>query len=375
MPGDAAGSSARIHFDALLLDAHADTPTEFFLEPGYDFASRHAEGHIDLPRLREGGVDAQFLIAWVPEELAEEAGASFAHALRLVEAIRAVVGRTPGVRLATGAREVRSAAAAGDVAALIGIEGGHAIEDSLEHLRHLHALGARSLTLTWNNTHGWADACCSPPRHGGLSSFGRDVVRELNRLRMLVDLSHVAETTFWHALDVSEAPVIASHSCARALVDHPRNLGDEQLRAIATSGGVVGIAFVPSFLDARFAAVQKRIEPEAKARQRRLTQRYGDGTRARREMRAWELEQIRAIPPVPLARLVEHIEHAVNVAGVDHVALGSDFDGVLALPQGLRDVSDYPRVTELLVARGFDDVALRKILGQNLLRVLGAVCG
>lgn len=364
-----------LHYNAVVVDTHADTPTEFFLDPDYDFGQRHQNGHVDLPRLREGGVDVQFLIAWTPAEKAEIPGASFAHAMELVEAIHRVAARTPGLRLVTENAGIEAARAAGEVAALIGIEGGHALENSLDKLRRLHERGARYLTLTWNNSNDWADASCSPPRHGGLTPFGRQVIRELNRLRMLVDVSHVADTTFRDVLEVSSAPVIASHSCARALAGHPRNLTDEQLRALAEAGGVVGVNFFPTFLDARYGAAFGRIEADAAAMENRLRERYGDADRARREARAWRSAEWAKLPPVPLSTLIDHIDHIARVAGIDHVGLGSDFDGISTVPEGLPDVSALPRITELLLRRGYADDDIRKILGGNFLRVLRAVIG
>src|SRR5690606_11178570 len=277
----------RLHRDALVVDLHADTPTEFFLDASYDFGVRHEDGHIDLPRLREGGVDAQFMIAWDPAERAAEPGASGAHALRLVDAVRDVAARTPGARLATSAAEIEAARASGDVALLIGVEGGHALENSLEMLGRFHAAGVRYMTLTWNNANDWADACCSPPRHGGLTEFGREVIREMNRLGMLVDVSHAADTTVAQVPEGSAAPILASHSCARALARLPRNVTDEQARAIARRGGVIGVNFFPTFLDdlygARFESLTKEMESRAHA----AYAAHGDRERARREANAW----------------------------------------------------------------------------------------
>jgi membrane dipeptidase len=367
--------AARLHREALVVDLHADTPTEFFLDPSYDFGARHEDGHVDLPRLREGGVDAEFMIDWVPAELAAEPGASGAHAMRLVEAVHAVAARTPGTRLATSAAEIEAARASGDVALLLGVEGGHALENSLEMLGRFHAAGVRYVTLTWNNANDWADACCSPPRHGGLTEFGREVIREMNRLGMLVDVSHAADTTVAQVLEVSEAPILASHSCARALAGLPRNLSDEQAREIARRGGVIGVNFFPAFLDedygARFDSLTKEMERRADA----AYAAHGDRERARREANAWLRTQLAALEPVPLDRLLDHVDHLVRVAGADHVALGSDFDGILTLPAGIRDASDMPRITEGMLARGYSEDDVVKILGLNVLRLLREVTG
>ena len=367
--------AARLHRAALVVDLHADTPTEFFLDPAYDFGARHVDGHVDLPRLREGGVDAEFMIAWVPAELAAEPGASAAHALRLVDAVRDVAARTPGARLATSAAEIEAARAGGDVALLIGVEGGHALENSLEMLGRFHAAGVRYLTLTWNNANDWADACCSPPRHGGLTEFGREVIREMNRLGMLVDVSHAADATVAHVLEVSEAPILASHSCARALAGLPRNLTDDQARAIARRGGVIGVNFFPAFLDERYGARFEALTKEMEQRADAAYAAHGDREHARREANAWLRSRLESLEPVPVDRLLDHVDHLVRVAGADHVALGSDFDGILTLPAGIRDAADMPRITELLLARGHSEGDVVKILGLNVLRLLREVTG
>src|SRR5690606_15987948 len=260
-------------------------------------------------------------------------------------------------------------------ALMIGVEGGHAIENTIEKLRILHRKGARYLTLTWNNTHDWADAAGDEPRHGGLTPFGREVVREMNRLRMIIDVSHVANTTFWHVLEESSAPVIASHSCARAQAEHFRNLDDEQLRALAAAGGVVGVNAFPTFLDTRFAEAFTRIEERAEALERDLRTRYRDPQRARQEARTWMAAAIAELPPVPIDRLVDHIDHIVQTAGIDHVGLGCDFDGIPCTPEGLEDVAAIPRITELLLRRGYDDDDVKKIPGENFLRIIDTVIG
>lgn len=365
------GLARRLHDSALVVDLHADTPSARMVHPRYDFGRRHDHGHLDLPRLREAGVNVQILVAWVPAEYADHPGASFRRAQHLIDAIHRTVERTPGVRLASTPEEVDAAVAAGDVAALIGVEGGHAIDSSLDRLRELYRRGARYMTLTWNNTNEWADACCSPPRHGGLSAFGRSVVQEMNRLGMLVDVSHAAQSTFYAVLETTTAPIIASHSNARALSDHPRNLDDAQLRALARNGGVVGINFYAVFLDARLAAAVDRIEERGGALERRLRRRHHP-LRARKLARDWTLRRLQRLPRVPIDVVADHIAHVADVAGPDHVALGSDFDGIHLTPIGLDDVTGLPRLTELLVRRGFSEAEIRGILGANFMRVFRA---
>jgi len=357
------------------VDLHADTPTEFFLDDTYDFGERHDFGHVDLPRLREAGVDVQFLVSWVPAELAATPGASYRHAEGLIRAIHRVISATPGARLVQDAAGIQEARSADDVAIMIGVEGGHAIENSLERLRELHGLGARYLTLTWNNTNDWADAAGDGARHGGLTGFGREVVRDLNRLRMIVDLSHVAESTFWDAIDTSSAPVVATHSNARALCDHHRNLSDEQIRAVAETGGVVGVNAFPAFLDTDYGAAFERIDEETRALEHRLRARHGDGRRARDEARQWRDRQLASLPPIPLSRLADHVEHIADVAGIEHLALGLDFDGILTTPADLPHIGMLPRLTEILLARGWSEMDLRLVLGGNALRVITEVIG
>lgn len=364
-----------LHHDAIVIDTHADTPSEFFLLSDYDFGSRHEDGHLDLPRLREGGVDLQFLIAWVPAGLAARPGASFDHAVALCRAIHRTISATPGARLVGDCAEFREAREEGEIAFMIGVEGGHAIDNSLERLRELHALGARYLTLTWNNANDWADSSAEPARHGGLTAFGREVVRELNRLGMIVDLSHVARSTFYQALEVSEAPVMASHSCAYALATHHRNLDDHQLRTLAEAGGVVGVNFFPAYLDTAHGNAFEELEARTAALRREIERVTGDRDEALRRSRAWRAERLWELPPVGAAVIVEHIDHIVQVAGIDHVALGSDFDGIATVPTDLPDCAALPYLTELLVRRGYDDDAIRKILGGNLLRILERVVG
>ncbi|MBI4469298.1 MAG: membrane dipeptidase, partial [Acidobacteria bacterium] len=252
---------------------------------------------------------------------------------------------------------------------LMGIEGGHAIEDSLHALRMFYRLGVRYMTLTHSNTNNWADSSGDEPRHGGLTDFGREVVREMNRLGMLVDISHVSDETFFDVMKISQAPVIASHSSVRTLANHPRNLTDEMLRAMAANGGVVMVNFYSGFIDQAVINAQKARESALKPQLDELSARYRDDASKLREARERLLES-RPLPRATLPRLVDHIEHVVKVAGVDHVGLGSDFDGVPTTPDGLEDVSKLPDLTYELVRRGYSDADIRKILGENFLRVL-----
>jgi membrane dipeptidase len=292
-----------------------------------------------------------------------------------VTTIHAWVGRHPDRLLfATTAADVRRAKREGKIAILIGVEGGHAIESSLDRLRELHAHGVRYLTLTWNNGVPWAGSSLGEDgtRTGGLTAFGRDVVREMNRLGMLVDLSHVSDSTFYDALAVSTVPVIASHSSARALSDFPRNLSDDQLRAIARNGGVVNVNFFSRFLDSQYRARAEAVDAEIAAARRALGP-GPDSAAASARLSARRASLLAALPQTPFSVLIDHIDHVARVAGVDHVGLGSDFDGVSALPLGIEDVTRLPRIAQGLLDRGYSESDVTKILGGNMLRVMTRV--
>lgn len=325
----------RIHRSLLLIDTHNDAPMRTLT--GFDIGARSTRGHTDLPRLREGGVGAVFFSAYVPARTVRDRQAAH-RALEMLDTIRQdIVARYPkDFTLALTAADIEAAHRQGKIAALIGIEGGHAIEDSLRLLRCFYALGARYMTLTHVNTNNWADSSGDlndprVPHHGGLTEFGRQVIAEMNRLGMIVDVSHVADKTFWDVLSVSRAPVMASHSSCRALCDHPRNLDDAMIRALAERGGLIQINFAPQFLTRRKS------------------------------------------PPAGLEDVVAHIRHAVQVGGVDAVGIGSDFDGIDTTPAGLEDVSKFPALTRALLAAGFTPAELEKIYGGNVLRLMRAV--
>jgi len=360
----------RLYRDAIVIDTHNDLVTKI-LDEHYDPAVRHtpAQGHTDVPRLVESGITAQVLAAWVDAPYAQRGpGASFERALRYADAVHALVDAHPGaLRFATTGSDVRRAKADGMVAVFLGVEGGHAIDDSLDNLRELKRRGACYLTLTWNNGNAWAGSSIGSgdTRTGGLTPFGRDVIRELNRLDMLVDVSHTSDDTLADVLDASRAPVIASHSSARALADHPRNLTDAQLRAIAQRGGVICINFYSRFLEVRMREAMDAAEARAESEPA--------GTAAQRAAR---LDQLLArIPPTPLSILIDHIDHVARVAGIEHVGLGSDYDGIRLTPAGAGDVTAYPRIAQALLDRGYADGDVRNILGANVLRLMDQVLG
>jgi membrane dipeptidase len=371
----------RLYRDAFVIDTHNDMPTRM-LDDGYDADVRHpagfrtTEGNTDLPRLLESGLTAEFMAAWIDAPYAEQPGASYQRALQYLMAIHAFVDRHPDTLLfATTAADVHRAKHEGKVAIFIGVEGGHAIESSLERLRELYARGARYLTLTWNNGVPWAGSSIGvgDTHTGGLTSFGRDVVREMNRLGMLVDLSHVSDSTFADAIAVSTAPVIASHSCARALNDTPRNLSDDQLRAVARSGGVVNVNFFSCFLDPEYRRSIEEIEERVRSARSAAPSSGPDGAVAHARIDTMRDSLVAAIPSTSFGTLIDHIEHVARVAGVDHVGIGSDFDGVTALPEGMEDVTRLPRIAQGLLDRGCSEADVQKMLGGNMLRVMTEV--
>ena len=370
----------RLYRDAFVVDTHNDMPSRI-LEDRYDPDVRHSpgfgptEGHTDLPRLIESGLTAEFMSAWVDAPYAATPGASFARAMQHISTIHAWVDRHPDRLLfATTGADVRRAKREGKIAIFIGVEGGHAIESSLDRLRELHGRGASYLTLTWNNGVPWAGSSIGVDgtRKGGLTDFGRDVVREMNRLGMLVDLSHVSDSTFFDAIAVSSAPVIASHSSARALSDYPRNLSDDQLRAIARNGGVVNVNFFSLFLDSEYRARVGAVEAQIAAARRALPS-GPDSAAAVASLAARRNALVAALPQTPFGVLIDHIDHIARVAGVDHVGLGSDFDGVSALPMGMEDVTRLPRIAQALLDRGYSEQDVSKMLGGNMLRVMERV--
>lgn len=366
------GLSARakqVHRRALVVDTHADTTQKLLFEDGYDFASRHDTGHLDLPRMREGGLDAVFFSIYMPSSVGGPEAVK--RALRLIDSVRETVRQHPrDLVLARTAAEVRRAHRQGRIAALMGMEGGHMIADDLRVLRMYAALGVRYLTLTHSRNNNWADSSTDTPQHDGLTDFGKDVVRELNRLGVMVDVSHVSDKTFSDALAVSRAPLLASHSSCRALCNAPRNLSDEMLAALARKGGLIQITFVDSFLSQELRDAQRAIRAEREAREREIEARYADNEA--KKLEAWDQlnREYRArLPQVGWEKILDHIDHAVKVAGVDHVGLGSDFDGA-TMPLGMEDCAQLPKITAGLLGRGYSERDVMKILGGNLLRVM-----
>jgi membrane dipeptidase len=354
-----------------LIDGHNDLAWEIRQSKtapmdvaAYDLRTR-TPGQTDLERLKAGQVGAQFWSIYVPGEVKDSGYARIQ--LEQFDIARRFIARYPDrLALALTADDIEREFKRGRVASLLGMEGGHVIENSLGALRAYYDLGARYMTLTHNVTLDWADAALDSVRHDGLTDFGREVVREMNRLGMLVDLSHVSPATMSDALDVTQAPVIFSHSSARALTEHPRNVPDSILQRLPKNGGVVMVTFVPAFVSNEVAQYEKREEEESK----RISAEVADTAEVRRRMEAWTAANPR--PQATLAQVADHIEHIRKVAGVEHVGLGSDFDGITYVPVGLEDVSTFPRLLAELIRRGWSDDDLRKLAGRNLLRVLRA---
>ena len=362
----------RLHASALVIDGHNDLPWEIRTTGSMSFdkldiSLPQPTLQTDIPRLRKGGVGAQFWSVWVPVETSLR-GESLHTTLEEIDLVRTMLQRYPETfELALTANDIERISAAGKIASLIGVEGGHCIENSLAVLRQLYKLGARYMTLTHSKGLDWADSCTDEPRHGGLTDFGEQVVSEMNRLGMMVDLSHVSPDTMKDALRVTTAPVIFSHSSSKAIADHPRNVPDDVLRLVKKNRGVVMVNFFSSFIVPEAAELDVR----RYAFLAELEKQYDDQEKIDAEMLKWR--RSRTVPRGTIHTLIDHIDHIAQVAGVDCVGLGSDYDGVSVLPEQLEDVSTFPYITQALLDRGYPEEEIRKILGANLLRVMRAV--
>jgi membrane dipeptidase len=366
--------SLSIHRRAVCVDMHADT-VQFMLDEGADIGERLTTTHLDAVRMREGGLDAQFFSVWVEPEFYGAGGArAVARADAQVALVRSLAERRPETwTLATTAADVRRAKAEGKLAALIGLEGGYAIDERLERVGHYYRAGVRYMTPTWTHSLSWAGS--SGDGVGGkvgLNEFGREVIREMNRLGMLVDVSHVSDKTFWDMVETAGAPVIASHSNCRALTDVPRNLTDDMIRALAQTGGVISVVYYPGFLDAGWRVRRERLEREIEPLLREAARPlWGRDSLMRIAVdRVREREYARRLTPVPLARVADHIDHIVRLTSVEHVGCGSDFDGITSTPAGLSSVAELPNLTAELLKRGYTADDVTKILGGNVLRVM-----
>ena len=366
---------------AIVVDTHADTPQRF-LDEGFDIGSTDPRdiGHVSLEKARRGNLGAEFFSIWVDPETNQ--GHFARHTFDLIDSVYEQAARHPeGMTMAYSVADINRAHREHKLAALMGIEGGHSIENDMHLLRDYYRLGVRYMTLSWSNTNEWADSSgdindSKIQHHNGLTDFGKQVVLEMNRLGMIVDISHVSDKTFWDVMAVTKSPVIASHSSARALVNHPRDMTDEMLRAVAKNGGTVQVNFFSGFVDEDY---RKAMEAQSKD-QAAAIQKYSDSLKAHEkpinyiEIDRMGREWMAKIPRPPLKSLIDHIDHIAKVAGVDHVGLGSDFDGVSgATPQGIDSAADLPKITQGLLDRGYSADDVRKILGGNVLRVFGQV--
>ena len=372
--GDGISERARrLHFSSLVVDTHDDT-TQRFLDGGFDLGARNALGSIDIPRMKEGGLGAIFFSIWIPSKITGPEAVK--RALKQINAVREQVrNHSNDLMLATTADGVREAHKQGKIAALIGIEGGHMIASDLGVLRKYASLGARYMTLTHSGNCEWADSSTDKAAHNGLTKFGKTVVGEMNLLGMIVDVSHVSDKTFADVLEVSKAPVFASHSNCRAICDAPRNMSDDMIKRLAAEGGVIQINYHVGFLSQEFRNAEKAHPEWDKAIALEIKKRCGakegcqliEGDRITREY------VLRGdLPRVEWTRIIEHIDHAVKVAGIDHVGLGSDFDGA-NMPFGMEDVSKIPQITNALLEKGYSEGDVKKILGENTLRVMAEV--
>jgi membrane dipeptidase len=359
----------KIHASGYVFDGHNDLPWALRTEAGSSFDKADIAGsvpkfHTDIARLRQGNVGAQYWSVYVPVEAARE-GKAFQQTLEQIAIVQTMLKRYPDVfEKAVTADDVVRIRKAGKIASLIGVEGGHCIEDSLENLRRLNKLGAGYMTLTHSDTLTWADAATDEAKHGGLTPFGEEVVREMNRLGMLVDLSHVSAETMIDAVRVSKAPVIFSHSSARAVADHPRNVSDDVLRLVKKNGGVVMVNFYSGF-----------VHPESAKRRanmfevtRELRAKFPIETDYKAARKKWEAAH--PIQPGSVHDVVDHIDHIVKIAGIDHVGIGSDYDGITMTPKQLDDVSTYPVITQELLNRGYTADQIHRVLSGNILRVM-----
>jgi len=376
-PDAQAADPAMIHRRAISVDMHADT-VQFIIDEGADINQRLTTTQLDAPRMRDGGLDAQFFSIWVEPQFYGRGGDSaVARADEQIKAVRALAEEHPETwTLATNAADIRRAASDGKLAALMGLEGGYAIDEKIESVERYYRAGVRYMSPTWTYSLSWAGS--SGDTEGasrGLNDFGRRVIREMNRLGMMVDVSHVSDKTFWDIVETSTRPVIATHSNCRAITNVPRNLTDEMIRAVARTGGVVSVVFYPAFVEPGWQEKKERVDaliaPLVEEAGRRAEGR-GSAKRIARD-RVREREYAARLPAVYVSRVVDHIDHIVRLVGIEHVGVGSDFDGIQAVPADLSTVADLPNLTAELLRRGYSEEEVDKILGGNILRVMEEV--
>jgi membrane dipeptidase len=360
----------KLHFSSIVLDTHDDTTQRFFSKD-FDIAKRNAGGSIDIPRMREGGMNAIFFSIWIDGRIMGPP--AIQKALDQIDAVHESVRRnSKDMMFCRTADDVRRAHAQGKIAALIGVEGGHMLGNDIRMVRIFGDLGVRYMTLSHFYNDEWADSSTDKPAHNGLTDYGKDIVREMNRQGIMVDISHVSDKTFYDALEVSKAPLMASHSSCRALCDHVRDMSDDMIKALAAKGGVIQINYEVSFIDQAYKDASDKLSGGVVAIVDQLKKECGDDEACMgKKMNEMHDKAVAdgKLPHVSWERIIDHIDHAVKLVGADHVGLGSDFDGA-SMPEGMEDASKLPKITEALMRRGYQDEDIRKILGGNLLRVM-----
>jgi membrane dipeptidase len=372
-PIEISAKARQLHFSSIVIDTHTDT-TQRFIDGDFDLAPRNEKGSVDIPRMKEGGVDAIFFAVWMPSKV--RGPIAVERAEKQIEAVHAQVKtHLNDLVFATTADQIRAARAQNKIAILLGVEGGHMINSDLATLRRFADEGVRYMTLTHSGNAEWADSSTDKPAHNGLSPFGKQVISEMNRLGMIVDISHVSDKTFHDVLAISKAPVFASHSNCRVLCDHPRNMSDNMIRELAAKGGIIQINFHIGFLSQEFRNAE-RADPKinqaiALEVQKRCGNKEGcqliEGDRITREY-----VEAGKLPRVDWTKIIDHIDHAVKIAGIDHVGIGSDFDGA-NMPFGMEDASMLPKITNALLQKGYTEGDVKKILGENTLRLMSDV--
>ncbi len=371
LPADEISEHARkLHFSSIVLDTHDDTTQRFFSKD-YDLGRRNSAGHVDIPRMREGGMNAIFFSIWIDGRITGPPAVQ--KALDQIDAVRENVKKySSDMVLARTAGDVRRAHEQGKIAALMGVEGGHMIGNDIRIVRIFADLGVRYMTLSHFYNDEWADSSTDKPAHNGLTDFGKDIVREMNRQGMLVDISHVSDKTFYDALEVSKAPLIASHSSCRALCNHVRDMSDDMIKALAAKGGVIQINYEKSFIDQAYKDASDKETGGVVQSMGALTKDCNNDEDCIAHKMAEAEKKLTdegKLPHVSWERIIDHIDHAVKLVGADHVGLGSDFDGA-SMPEGMEDCSKLPKITQALLSRGYSDADIRKILGENTLRIM-----
>jgi membrane dipeptidase len=369
---DIADRARQLHFSSIVLDTHDDTTQRFFSKT-YDLAKRNPDGHIDIPRMREGGMNAIFFSIWIDGRIMGPP--AIQKALDQIDAVHENVRRnSKDMVFCRTADDIRRAHKDGKIAALMGVEGGHMIGNDIRIVRIFGDLGVRYMTLSHFYNDEWADSSTDKPAHNGLTDYGKDIVREMNRQGIMVDISHVSDKTFYDALEVSKAPLVASHSSCRAICNHPRDMTDDMIKALAAKGGVIQINYEKSFIDQAYKDASDKLTGGVVAQFDQLKKQCGDDDEClSKEMNEMEKRATAEgkLPHVTWERIIDHIDHVVKLVGPDHVGLGSDFDGA-TMPEGMDDCTRLPKITEALMRKGYSDGDIRKILGGNILRVMEA---